>query len=325
MLRLSGEIGEFVRIGDEIVEFLRLAGIEGADVFVPAFDEHEIPRDAALVTVLRRCGHDVAIGTELVGGEGHEHGMRPRHRGIFQQGREVVPVHVPGLIESGKGKQGRGNVGPSDRRRTDFALGQGAGHGHDQRRADVGVVGGKFGAEAVLPPGVSLIGGEDDEGVLELPARLEGGEDLADAFVERTHRLMILTHPRGQGAALIARGVVADFLAEGFARKNGLAVCPFGPGSDVLHPGRLAGARWIDIGGRGDFCARIILAMPVGRRVGGMDAAVAKPEEPRLFCVAVFSLDVVDRPAGVVVGGVAFHDPRLAAVDGEELVVVVIG
>src|SRR4051794_10302920 len=37
------------------------------------------------------------------------------------------------------------------------------------------------------------------------------------------------------------------------------------------------------------------------------------------------SLDVVDGPARVVVGGITFYDIRLPSVGGEELVVVVVG
>jgi hypothetical protein len=55
-----------------------------------------------------------------------------------------------------------------------------------------------------------------------------------------------------------------------------------------------------------------------------MHAAVAEPEIPGLRGVTLCALDVVDGPARVVVSGVAFHDLRLAAVDGEKLVVVVV-
>src|SRR5262249_36231692 len=76
--------------------------------------------------------------------------------------------------------------------------------------------------------------------------------------------------------------------------------------------------------GRGRHRARRgRVRVPLGGRVRGVRAAVTEPQEPRPAGGAVLAADELDRPARVVVGGVARGLLRLAAVGLDELVVVV--
>ena len=56
-----------------------------------------------------------------------------------------------------------------------------------------------------------------------------------------------------------------------------------------------------------------------------VDGAITQPQVPRLISRSAFALNVVDRPLGVVVGGIAFDHFWFLAVGADKLVVVVVG
>jgi hypothetical protein len=181
--------------------------------------------------------------------------------GFFKSGVRSWPCISQGSSSPAKLKEGRRDVSTADGRAADFALRQGAGHGDDERAADVRIVWRELGAEAVLSPGVTLIGGENDECVRELAALLQGGEHLADAFIQRPHGLMILARPLGQRAATITVKVIAHLAADGFVAEHRLAIRAAFPGGDLLHVTGLALTRWIDVGWCGDFGIGVVVEM----------------------------------------------------------------
>ena len=175
--------------------------------------------------------------------------------------------------------------------------------------------------EAVLAEAVALIGGEDDEGVFQLARGLERGHQPAHAFVDSDHALIHLLHPFVVGFSGHERIIVAG-LAVLLGHDDG-AVGAARPRLRFFEIGGFVGPRAGDVGGRSRAFAGERAAMAVGRCGGAMNRAIAEPEIPRLRGIAVGALDVVDGPAGVVVGGVAGRG-AIDAVEGEELIGVIV-
>ena len=102
------------------------------------------------------------------------------------------------------------------------------------------------------------------------------------------------------------------------------AIVPFVPAGDLLHESWLAWPRREHVGGNGHLGIGIGLEVTLGGREGPVHRPVAHPEVPWLLGVALFTLEVVNRPVCVVVGGVTRGHDGLAAIGLDELVLVVV-
>ena len=106
-----------------------------------------------------------------------------------------MPVHLPGQRKVDEGEKCWRQVCSTDWGRADFAVRNLPGERHDQRPADIGIVGSNLLLEAFLSPGDSLIGRKDNQGVVLLAGFLQSFAKAAHGIIDREHALMILADP----------------------------------------------------------------------------------------------------------------------------------
>ena len=75
---IESEIGQFLGVGFEMIEFFDFAFDQGADVLVTTARQGDPPWDfGGFVEDLRVSGYDIGIGPILLSGESRQNGMFP--------------------------------------------------------------------------------------------------------------------------------------------------------------------------------------------------------------------------------------------------------
>jgi len=127
----------------------------------------------------------------------------------------------------------------------------------------------------------ALVGGVDDQRVVELAAVLQRCDHFAHAFVDGQGALIDLLHPLAQRhASLVMIEVV--FLLRGLALAR-LAILAGHPGLGLIQIPRLVRTRPKDVRWHIHLLALIGSFVAVCRSRGAMHGAVAKPEDTRAW------------------------------------------
>ena len=174
----------------------------------------------------------------------------------------------------------------------------------------------------MLTPREALIRGKNNQRVLVLAGILQCLQHSAHTLVNRAHAFVVLLDPvtqRPTGNISHAHRPQLTHLA--LYRHAVLRL----PMLHLLHVLRLARAWRIHVLGHGRLGVLVIALVTVSRRKWSVHGAVAEPEIPRLLLVrAPFAVNELNRPVGVIVGGVPLHHLGFAAVKLGELIVIII-